>query len=403
MRQHSERVHSIDMVRGLVIILMALDHSRDFFGDLRIATEAPETSTLPLFFTRFVTHFCAPAFVFLAGSSAWLYGDKITSRRELSTFLFTRGLWLIFLEFTVVYFSLALSVTILPWMFIVLGAIGVSMVALSAACWLPHAWILVLGLGICLGHNLLDGISAESLGAFGPVWIWLHAGPGYISSLNLEVGYPVLAWFGVMCLGYGIGPIFKWPSKKRRKLLLTCGLVMTGCFLLLRITNGYGNPNAWRPYLQSEHAPGIAHLDMRATLISFLATRKYPPSLAFLLMTLGPMLLSLAVFEGPLGKLRFAKALKTFGGTALFFYLLHFYVLHLSSIAAYWVFKGKPLSPFQAIYAPLSGAELPAEFGFAGLWQVYLAWGLLILAMYPLCKHYGEFRRTSSIRFWSYL
>ncbi len=420
----ASRVDTIDIVRGLAIVIMAIDHSRDFFGDVRIPTEDPATSTWPLFLTRFVTHFCAPTFVFLAGVSAWHYGQKNSSRTKLVGFLVSRGCWLVLLEFTVVYFSIALSVNILPWMFLVLGAIGVSMIALATVCWLPSRLVLALGLVICCGHNLLDGISAERFGDWGWLWTFLHDGPGYVPSANLDIGYPVLAWMGVMMLGFGMGPIFQWPSSVRRRFFFSAGLAVIACFLLIRAVNGYGNSQPWQWQASEsrltapagEPAPGVItglhdvnadgdtnSVSLSRTAISFLAPRKYPPSLAFLLMTLGPTLLALGVFDGRVQETRVARALKTFGRASLFFYLIHFYVLHLASILVYWFVRGRPLSPFQAVYGQMHGREIPPEFGFSTIWQIYVAWGMLIVLMYPLCRWYSEFRRQSSNPFWSYL
>ena len=211
----SQRITSIDMLRGLVIVLMALDHSRDFFGDMRINPHDAENATVALYLTRYVTHFCAPTFVFLAGVSAWLYGEKQKDRSHLSWFLFSRGVWLLFLDHTVLYFSYGFTFTNVPWIFLVISAIGISMMILAALCWLDVKAVGLIGLAIIVGHNLLDPIQAENLGSFGWLWHLIHQ-PGTLSSLGsiplglgMEVGYPVLPWFGIMAAGFGFAPLFK--------------------------------------------------------------------------------------------------------------------------------------------------------------------------------------------------
>ncbi|MCA9128058.1 MAG: DUF1624 domain-containing protein [Planctomycetales bacterium] len=408
----NQRISSIDAMRGLVIVLMALDHCRDFFGDMRILTEDPATTTVALFFTRWITHFCAPAFVFLAGISAWLHGEKLGNRRQLAGYLLTRGFWLLILDHTVVYFALALSITIVPWMFIVLSAIGCSMVALSVLCFLPTRAVLVIGLIIICGHNLLDGVDASMFGRFDWIWILVHDGPGYIEWANLEVGYPVLAWVGVMATGYGFAPLLKQPPFDRSRFLLVIGTVVVVGFFILRMTNAYGDPRPWS--LQGTLALGSTEAmdatsssaittDWVRTGISFLRATKYPPSLIYLLMTLGPALMLLGWFEH-LGKdSSLVQHLEVFGRVPLFFYVLHFYLIHIASIFTYWVIRGVPLSPFQAIYSQSEETPLSSEFGFPGLWQVYVAWCVVIVLMYPLCKWFGRVKRNGKSALWSYL
>ncbi|MEZ6093964.1 MAG: heparan-alpha-glucosaminide N-acetyltransferase domain-containing protein [Pirellulaceae bacterium] len=239
------RIAAVDALRGLVIVLMALDHSRDFFGDMRINPLTIETTTMPLFFTRWITHFCAPTFVFLAGVSAWLFGSKQKTKFDVARFLFTRGLWLIILDFTVVHFALGFSMTALPWMFLVLSAIGVSMIMLSLLCFLPARLVGAIGCLIIVTHNLLDPISIEGFGFLGVAWKLIHDRPSYLPQLNLEVAYSVLPWFGVAAAGYGFAPVLRLPPENRRKVLFATGLTLIVAFLIVRGANHYGDPNSW--------------------------------------------------------------------------------------------------------------------------------------------------------------
>ena len=348
------------------MVLMALDHSRDFFGDIRIPPENVATTTTVLFFTRWVTHLCAPTFLLLAGASAWLHGQKLQNRTELSKFLITRGLWLLFLEFTVVRFALLFSLTLGPWFFIVIAAIGSSMVLLGVACWLPDRAVLGLGIAIVCGHNLLDAVSEETAASLGWLWTALLR-PGYIPSANMAVGYPILPWFGVMALGYGLSPWLAQSPEKRKAFAFRLGLIFFATFLALRIVNVYGDPQPWEQQPVAQTAAGAeetssTEVDWMRTSFSFLATAKYPPSLLFVLMTLGVSLLLLSLFEqlgSESGPVRF---LKVFGSVPLFFYILHFYLLHLGAWAIYWVRKGVLISPMHIDAVE----EVPPEYGFNG-------------------------------------
>jgi len=390
---------------------MALDHSRDFFGDLRIVPEAIDTTTVALFFTRWITHICAPTFVFLAGVSAWLYGAKRKSKRDLCWFLMSRGIWLILLEFTAIYFALAFSFTILPWMFLVISAIGVSMVALSLLCFLPTNLVGIIGCLIIISHNLLDGVAAEQFGRLAVIWNLLHDGPTYLPQFNLEIGYPVLAWIGVIAAGYGFAPVLTWlPNERQRRIFLT-GIALTVAFLVVRGINGYGDPEPWTwKYSSVDSSINDATLpaagqsmDATRTIMSFLKCDKYPPSLAFLLMTLGPALVILAAFDRLHSRNYVIRFLSVFGRVPLFFYVLHFYILHAASILWYWIVRGEPLSPFQAIYGQMSGQPIPPEYGFQSLLLIYVAWLGVLLVMLPLCHLYGKHKRAGKSRIWSYL
>ena len=420
------RIAAIDALRGLVIVLMALDHSRDFFGDIRIRPEAIDSTTVPLFFTRWVTHLCAPTFVFLAGVSAWLHGEKLKDSKRLAAFLITRGLWLIILEFTVVRFGLLFSMTLGPGMFLVIAAIGAAMVLLGLCCLLPtmgvsrRVTILVIGATIILLHNMLDGVETGQLGALGGLWTLLMR-PGYVAVINTFVGYPVLPWFGLMALGFGLAKWLTQTTGSRRRFAATLGLVFVGLFLLLRASNFYGDSQQWswqsnsRPELTSVEtagsADGIDNTDAtaadgsrnwRRTMFSFLATSKYPPSLLFVLMTIGPSLMLLSFFDGCGKDHWLVRFLKVFGSVPLFFYVVHFYLLHLGAWLLYWVFKGKLISPMHIDVVP----EMPPEYGFNGpgwLIQVYVGWVIVLAILFPACLWYRKRKRLGKSKFWSYL
>lgn len=414
----SARFVAIDALRGLVIVLMALDHSRDFFGDLRIRPEEVATTTTVLFFTRWVTHFCAPTFVLLAGVSAWMYGRRLQTRGELSRYLITRGAWLVVIEFTLIYFGLYFTFSLGAWTFLVIAAIGVSMMLLGLICWLPHPVVLAIGIAITCGHNLFDSIDAESLGNWNWVWVLLHQ-RGYIEPVNLLVGYPVLPWFGVMAIGYGMGPYLSGTSSQRRRFALVVGTLLIIAFVLLRGVNQYGDSQRWNWQSPADsiiastgedpasagsnsfQSETPATIDWTRTLFSFLATTKYPPSLLFVLMTIGPALVMLAGFEWLGENNPVVRFLNVFGRVPLFFYVLHFYLLHLGALALYWITKGVWISPMRIDFLD----ELPLEYGFNGpgwLIQVYVAWIVVLAILFPACVWYGKAKRRGKSWLWSY-
>jgi uncharacterized membrane protein len=402
----SHRLTCIDALRGLVMIFMALDHTREYFGDLRLVPEdlsAPDACP-GLFLTRWITHFCAPTFMFLAGVSAWMYGRKVQNKRKLAVFLFTRGTWLIFLEFTVIYFGWMQSIGIAPPMFIVIAAIGASMIALSALIFLPY-WLLVgLGVGIVLLHNLLDVYQAS--GDFAWVWMFIHES-GYYEPWNFIIGYPILAWVGVITLGYVFGRILELERASRRRLCVGIGAGCCLAFVILRGFNLYGEPTPWTD--QTSYVFGI---------LSILNCTKYPPSLAFLLMTLGPALIVLAAFDRApapadssnssnsiLSRLRSGgmKVLLVFGQVPLFYYVVHLYLIHSSSRLWYWIARGEPISGLQVAYSTFfHNQDWPSIYGF-GLPVIYTAWVLMLLILFPLCLWFRERKRKGKSWFWSYL
>jgi uncharacterized membrane protein len=272
------RISSVDVVRGAVMVLMALDHVRDYVTNLRFQPEDLSRGTAALFATRWVTHFCAPAFFLLAGIRIGLSANRGATPRDLSRYLIARGLWLLVLELVITPIGWQFGFTLVPAFALVLWALGWSMMAMALLVHLPRALVAVLSVVVIAGHNLFDGVGPESFGALAPLWTALHV-PGFVIPGALFVGYPLVPWFAVMALGYVLAGAFTWKDASRRTLFLTTGLAAVALFIVLRGMNGYGNTFEW----SVQRTPAL-------TVASFLNVRKYPPSLMFLLMTLGPVL-----------------------------------------------------------------------------------------------------------------
>ena len=376
------RLDQVDLLRGLVMVIMVLDHVRDYLTRVRFdPTDIARTSPA-LFGTRWITHFCAPVFIFLAGSSAWMAGTRRT-RAGLTRLLLTRGLWLVLLEFTVVSLAWYLS---FHWTAggraQVIWAIGASMVLLAAVVQLPRPAIVGFGLLLVVGHNLLDGITPESFGALAPLWRVLHV-QGALGVVPVSITYPLVPWVGVMALGYAAGPLIfsRDPAVSRR--VAWAGVAMVVAFVALRLANGYGDPN---PRLDDGSPMLVA--------MSFLNTTKYPPSLLYLLMTLGPALIALDAFRGARG--RMASVFVTFGRVPFLFYVTHLYVVHAIAVAAA-VVQGLPASSLMVLYR-----FRPEGFGF-GLPVIYLVWLAVVAALYPMCRRYAELKARSRAWWLSYL
>jgi len=365
----SHRMVSVDLVRGWVMILMALDHVRWFFNEAAFSPTDLEHTSAALFFTRWVTHFCAPAFIFLAGTSAFLSTRRGTSRAMLARHLLTRGLWLILLEMTVVHLAWSFSFDFEDLHLGVLWAIGWSMVAMAGLIYLPLPVLAVLGLGMITAHNLADGLSLDrfntsdgSLSGIG----WL------VSVLHIPhspISYPLIPWVGVMMAGYAFGPVLQMRGKSRLWIPMAAGATLLGAFLVLRATNAYGDP-----------APWSIQPNRLFSLLSFLNTWKYPPSLLYLLMTLGPTVLALAWSPRHPGP--FARCLVTFGRVPLFFYLAHLYLIHgLVLLVAYG--QDRDIAAYLTSFG-----HFPEDWGF-GLPVVYGIWLGVVLLLYPPCAKFA--------------
>jgi uncharacterized membrane protein len=371
------RLTSIDMLRGLAIVIMAIDHARDYFmvgGD--VDPMARPDIGAALFFTRWITHFCAPVFVFLAGTSAGLMTARKT-RSALGAFLFKRGLWLIVVE----WFVVATAWSFAPWgieqldgrvgvVMQVIWAIGASMIVLAGAQFLGQRVCLVIGGAILAGHNLLDPIWPVTGGIFDaghPLWVALHAHMRTDSGpFSFFWAYPLLPWIGVMLLGYGTAPLFREPVETRNARLLACGLAVTAAFVVLRGIGVYGDPNPWQ-----------VQDGAISTLIDFLNVTKYPPSLLFLLMTLGPAAILCACADRV--PLAVKRPLIVFGQAPFAFYVAHLYLTH-SLAVAFGVVQG-----FDARGFLTYSFFFPRGYG-VGLPGTYAAWLLVVATLYPLCQ-----------------
>lgn len=384
------RIEAVDVVRGLIIALMALDHVRDFFGDQSAQPTNLTSTTVALFFTRWITHICAPTFFLLSGVSARLTLGRM-SKPALSRFLLSRGAWLIFLELVVMRFALQFNVDYHVTIITVLWGLGWAMMVLAGLIWLP-AW-LIAGFGVILvaGHNALDGIDASSLGTWRPLWAFLHA-PGILfrnANSVVVVSYVLIPWVGVTALGYVLGQIYAGNAAHPRRLLLRIGAGMTLGFVALRWINVYGDPVPW-----------TTQRSVLWTVISFLNTNKYPPSLLFLLMTLGPTLLLLGAFAN--GVPRVFRPALILGKVPLFFYILHFYLIHLLATAASYLRFGEVANTFQSPDLAHFPFTQPPGWG-APPSVIYLLWIAVIVLMFPLCYWYARFKGGRKDWWLSYL
>ena len=376
------RADHVDLLRGLVMVLMALDHVRAYFTEARFDPTDLTRTEAALFATRWITHLCAPTFVFLAGASAWIAGTRRT-RAELGRFLLTRGLWLILVEVTVVSFAWYFNTTWeLGMRAQVIWAIGASMVLLAALVHLPRSAIAALGLLMVAGHNLLDGLEPGVFGTFAPIWRILHA-QGPLEIIPMGITYPLVPWVGVMALGYAFGTaVFDETAGAQARLAWAGGLLTLG-FVALRALNGYGDPH---PRLEAGTPALLA--------MSFLNTTKYPPSLLFLLMTVGPALVALALLRRAGGTV--AGVFVTFGRVPFLFYVAHLYLVHALAVGA-GVAQGFPASAIRTVHR-----LLPEGYGF-GLPVIYLVWVAVVVALYPLCRRYAELKARSRAWWLSYL
>lgn len=373
------------------MVLMALDHTRDFFTNVTFDPLDLTKTNAALFMTRWITHFCAPVFIFLAGTGAFLSTTRGKSKRELSWFLLTRGLCLALLEVT--------YVRCLGWEFnfdfhrvgaAVLWAIGWSMVALSVLVFLPTRVVAIFGIAIVAAHNAFDHVQPESWGPLGWLWIVLHQGgpfnpaPGF----TFIAAYPLVPWMGVMAAGYGFGAMLRQEPETRRTRMFRLGLALTLLFVVLRFANLYGNPRPWS-----------AQASPLFTIFSFMDCHKYPPSLLYLLMTIGPALVMLSFLDRLTPRL--LRPILVFGRVPLFYYLLHLPLIHGLAVVvaclrygrAGWLF-GNPFFPGKVAPPADNGFDLPV---------VYLIWIGVVLLLYPVCKWFAGVKQRRREAWLSYL
>jgi uncharacterized membrane protein len=386
-----DRLESVDLLRGVVMIIMALDHVRDFFSERIFLDPTDLSTTTPgIFLTRWITHYCAPTFLFLAGAAAFLSGTRGKTTRELSWFLFSRGLWLAFLEVTINRFLWMSNFDIMHHGAGVFWAIGWSMVLLSVLVYLPTWAVTTIGLALIVLHNSFDFWRADQVHL--PSWLWviLHS-PGEATvagNVTFGTGYCLLPWMGVMAAGYGFGALLQLRPLERLQQIYPLGLAVTLGFIVFRAMNNYGDPRPWE--LQSTTL---------FTFFSFLNCTKYPASLLYLMMTLGPAILFLGVFDRPLGRL--ARPIITFGRVPLFFYLMHILLIHAGVILCDYLRFGwspqlghGPWDVKREAVSPSYGLSLP---------MVYLVWVGLILVLYWPCRWYAGVKRRHPGGLLSYL
>jgi len=380
------RIESVDVVRGIIMVLMALDHTRDFFG---IPGQNPvdlSTASTALFFTRWITHICAPTFFLLTGTGAFLSLRK-QSPAQLSRFLVTRGLWLIVLEVTVLRcLAYQFNFDYRTTMLLVIWALGWAMIVLAALVRFPAAAAGAFGATLIAVANAFDGVRSSN-----PVWRILHA-PGFVLNTPdhvVFVAYTLVPWVGVTAVGFALGQVYAWSAERRRAFLWRSGLALCAAFVLVRALNVYGDP-----------APWSAQRSAWYTVLSFLNTTKYPPSLEYLLMTLGPALLLLYGVDARTPKL-ISPAI-TYGRVPFFYYAVHFALIHALAVlvcavrygSAHWMFESPDLGHYP--FSP------PPGWGY-GLPIVYLVWATVVVATYPLCRWFAALKQRRSDRWLSYL
>ncbi|RAW00106.1 DUF1624 domain-containing protein [Pseudochryseolinea flava] len=390
----SYRIDSIDLLRGIVMILMALDHVRDYFhADAFLYNPLDLTQTsVPLFFTRWITHFCAPVFVFLAGTSSFLVGER-KSKKELSFFLVKRGIWLIVLELTIINFAWFYNISFSLIILVVIWVLGVGMLVLAAAIHLRYYVVMVLGFALVFGHNLLDGIYVDGNNADAIGWTMLHGFKAFpvTDHFTLFAGYAILPWTGIMLLGYCFGKLFTPAFQERReKILLSIGGGLILLFVILRLPNIYGDPSPWS--VQS------TTID---TILSFINVSKYPPSLLYTLITLGPAIIFLSQADKLNFNSWFNRMAWTLGKVPMFYYVLHLYLIHSLAVAAA-LLTGYDLNDMVFTTWVTDSPNLKG-YGF-NLWIVYAVWIFVVLSLYPLCKWFAKYKADHREKWWlSYL
>jgi len=375
------RIDSIDLVRGVVMVLMTLDHVR-----LCVNSSDPgdlTQTTFALFMTKWITHFCAPTFVFLAGASAYLFEQRSSceshAKRKamVSRFLWTRGLWLIFLELTVISFGWYFGPGLL---FQVIWVIGAGMLILSMLVYAPRLLTMMIGIIMIVAHNLLDSFTPSTCDF---LWSLIHQLRYFEISANFEVGveYPLIPWIGVMFVGYGSGALWEMNEMRRRRILVTLGGALTITFVLLRWLNTYGDPFPWKP--QS---------NFLMTAASFLNCHKCPPSLMYLLMTIGPLFLTLACFNKSVPAM--LRPVVVLGRVPLFYYLLHLYVIFLVVIGLSWIQTGDPW-----FSRPQNIDNWGDKYGL-GLTGIYAMTACVVVFMYFISRWYQEIKKRNPSIWW---
>ena len=391
------RLTSLDALRGTVMVIMAIDHIRDFFDRYSMSnspTDLSQASAI-MFFTRWITHFCMPVFMFAAGAGAFLWWSRgHKTRRQLSWFLLSRALWFLFLEVLVM--NLAYSFQFSAHgliLLLVLYIFGACFLLMAALIHLPLRWLAILSIAIIALHNLLDPFPASRFGSFAWAWHILHE-PGVVMLRNRPffVVYPILPWIGVMGAGFCFAQLFSLDGIRRRRIATRIGLAMMLAFIVIRAVNVYGDPSRWS-----------SQKSLLFTVLSFLNCTKYPASLDYSLMTIGPALLLFAWYD----RRSFSdkNPLIVFGRVPLFYFVLHFYLIHLLLVAMSYIRYGSQAFSFIFHSMPAMGgprAAYPQDFGYP-LWVTYIVWIGLVAALYPLCRWFAHYKQTHRSWWLSYL
>jgi uncharacterized membrane protein len=386
----ARRVDAVDALRGIVMVLMVLDHTRDYFGDASLNPTDLSQASPALFMTRWVTHFCAPGFAFLAGTGAYLAGSRGRSRCDLAAFLATRGVWLIFLELTIVRLGLFFDPVGAPVILTVLWSIGASFIVLAGLIFLPSRVVGALGVLLIATHGLADGFSRGSGTTALQAARAILLSPGALplpGGITVVVGYPLLPWLGGVAAGYGFGEVIRLEPARRRRVMGVAGIAMTAAFVILRAWGVYGDPRPWT----TQATPLL-------TALSFVNCTKQPPSLLFVLMTLGPAIAALAVIDragirGPAG-----RALVTFGRVPLFYYLSQWYVIHGLAVLTGLV-RGLPVA-WEFSAAALGS---PPEGWTLSLPAIYAAWAVVLAVLYLPCRWFAGVKSRHPGGWLSYL
>ncbi|WP_083478332.1 DUF1624 domain-containing protein [Lacinutrix himadriensis] len=388
----NKRIQSIDLLRGLVILLMALDHVRDYFHYDSFMYDPSDLTqtTVPIFFTRFITHLCAPVFCFLAGTSAFFVGQK-KDLNSLSVWLLKRGLWLIIVEFTIVNFGWYFKFNTTFIDLAVIWCLGASMIFLAGLIRLPKSMAILIALFFVFGHNLFDSFKPIPNDIFSKLWYVFHVeGEFKLGSLTVYSVYPLMPWIGLMTLGYFLGQLYlpTFNSKKRIKILYGAGILLLVLFLVFRISNLYGDLHPW-----------TKQNSLTYSILSILKVTKYPPSFAFICITIGPALILLAAFENFKNSL--SKIFITIGQVPMFFYVVHIYIIHVvaifAALATGYQFSDMILNVWIPFSPDLKG------YGFS-LPIVYLVWLGILVVLYPITKKYNRYKKDNKDKWWlSYL
>jgi uncharacterized membrane protein len=384
--KNDQRINSIDTLRGIIMIIMVLDHARDYFSAIKYDPLDLDKASLFLFMTRWITHFCAPAFLFLSGVSAFLSLSR-KSPKEASLTLLKRGVWLILLELTIINFGWQFDPGFHLTFLQVIWAIGWSMVFLSGLIFLRPAYILCIGLLIIFGHNAFDHIQASQLGNASFIWMLLHEGGLYQANSyeTVLVFYPLFPWIGVMAVGYVFGALFKYPPTVRVAAFIKIGLGCLLLFVILRFFNVYGDPMPWQPQEV-----------WWKSILSFIKCNKYPPSLLYILMTLGVAIITLAFFENKKNWL--TDVFTVYGKVPMFYYVLHIYIMHIAQLLMAFLYG---FSIKDMLIFPFRGAA-PAEWGF-NLAVVYAMWIVVVGVLYVPCRWYMRLKQRDKKWWHSYV